>query len=366
MKLAKILLFTLSPLLFIQCQREGIQLNGKIANAANMKAEMEMLLLNGNSIAKGKADIDSGGNFKIDLKEKLDPGLYRIKIGIKPIFLIFDGKESDVSIEGDFNTIEKFEAKIEGSKTCEYYTKSMKSFVLNPTMPTTDIEKMVLEAPTAICAAIISFQTLPTPDASSLVFLKKVKEKLDREAPNTNYSIHYTQGIAQLEREIMGSGGVNIGSMAPDIALPDPKGVVRKLSDLRGKLVLLDFWASWCRPCRMENPNVVKAYNKYKSKGFTVFSVSLDGISLQNRSRMEPASVEKALVDAKRNWTDAIKQDGLPWENHVSDLQQWDAAPAVQYGVQSIPQTFLIDKDGKIISVNPRANLEQELEKFLK
>ncbi len=121
---------------------------------------------------------------------------------------------------------------------------------------------------------------------------------------------------------------------APEIAQTDTAGVVRKLSDLKGKYVLLDFWASWCGPCRKENPNVVNLYKKYHDKGFEVFSVSLDR--------------------DKAPWIKAIHDDGLLWSNHVSDLQYWSNAAARAYGVQSIPRTMLIDKQGVIIAQNLR------------
>jgi thiol-disulfide isomerase/thioredoxin len=122
--------------------------------------------------------------------------------------------------------------------------------------------------------------------------------------------------------------------MAPEIAFPNPDGETIKLSSLKGKLVLLDFWASWCKPCRMENPNVVRMYNKYKDKGFEVFSFSLD-------------------KDLSR-WKNAIKQDGLIWPNHASDLKGWNTATIPMYGFNGIPFTVLIDKDGKIIETNLR------------
>jgi len=133
---------------------------------------------------------------------------------------------------------------------------------------------------------------------------------------------------------------LGIGDKAPEITMKDPQGNVRKLSDLRGKVVLIDFWASWCRPCRMENPNVVKTYNEYKDvrfkngNGFEVFSVSLD----QNKIK----------------WEQGIKQDGLVWKNHVSDLQGWGNAAGQTYGVNSIPATYLIDGEGNIIKKNLR------------
>ena len=134
------------------------------------------------------------------------------------------------------------------------------------------------------------------------------------------------------------------GQPAPDIALPNPNGTVRKLSDLRGKVVLIDFWASWCKPCRRENPNVVRMYNKYKNRGFEIYGVSLD----RNKTA----------------WVNAIRQDNLGWI-HVSDLKFWNSAAAQLYRVRSIPFTVLVDENGKIIAKNLRGQaLEQKLEEI--
>lgn len=134
--------------------------------------------------------------------------------------------------------------------------------------------------------------------------------------------------------------GLNLGNEAPEIELKNPNDKLIKLSGLRGKLVLLDFWASWCGPCRFENPAVVKAYKLYKDKkfnggnGFTVYSVSLD------------AHAEL--------WKKAIEKDGLIWEYHVSDLMGWYNAAAAKYGVTSIPANFLLNEKGIIIAKNLR------------
>ncbi|MBY0427067.1 MAG: AhpC/TSA family protein, partial [Cytophagales bacterium] len=129
------------------------------------------------------------------------------------------------------------------------------------------------------------------------------------------------------------------GEIAPEIALEDTAGKELKLSSLRGKIVLIDFWASWCGPCRMENPNVVQAYNKFKEKGFEILSVSLD--------------------NNKFKWLQAIKSDRMTWK-HVSDLKGWQSSAANLYSVKSIPSTFLLDKEGKIIAKNLRGRALEE------
>ncbi|MFD0794671.1 redoxin domain-containing protein [Mucilaginibacter litoreus] len=138
-----------------------------------------------------------------------------------------------------------------------------------------------------------------------------------------------------------------IGAIAPDFTQNDINGKPVTLSSFKGKYVLLDFWASWCPPCRQENPNVVKLYNKYRGKNFTVLGVSLD------------------KVDGKAAWLAAIKSDGLTW-TQVSDLQYWNNMAARLYNVQSIPQNFLIDPQGKIVAKNLRGDdLDAKLEELL-
>ncbi len=134
---------------------------------------------------------------------------------------------------------------------------------------------------------------------------------------------------------------IKTGQVAPDFTQPTPEGENLSLSDLRGKVVLVDFWASWCKPCRRENPNVVRVYDKYKDKGFEILGVSLD---------------------AKREaWLGAIEQDQLGWM-HVSDLEFWNNAAAQTYGVRGIPYTVLVDTEGKIIAQNLRGpSLEAKL-----
>ncbi len=128
-----------------------------------------------------------------------------------------------------------------------------------------------------------------------------------------------------------------VGTMAMDFTQNDVNDKAVKLSDFRGKYILIDFWASWCVPCRVENPHLVKAYSQYKDKNFTILSVSLDN------------------PGKKQDWLDAIAKDGLIW-NHVSDLQGWKNEAAVMYGIKGVPASFLIDPSGKIIAKRLRGN----------
>jgi len=163
---------------------------------------------------------------------------------------------------------------------------------------------------------------------------EKVSIELEKAYPNSSQTQNLKGTITQLKTQRQATKTVAIGSEAPDFEIPKPDGTMIKLSDLRGQYVLLDFWASWCRPCRGENPNVLATYKKYKDKGFTVFQVALD--------------------KTKEAWLQAIEQDGLGEWNHASDLQYWNCAPAKMYNVRGIPASFLIDPDGKIIATNLR------------
>jgi thiol-disulfide isomerase/thioredoxin len=183
---------------------------------------------------------------------------------------------------------------------------------------------------TNMYSSIMAIQALD-PDKYSELY-KSLDAGLSKKFPNDKNVIMFHEVV---ERML----STNVGQFAPEISLPSPEGKEIALSSLKGKLVLIDFWASWCGPCRKEMPNVIKIYSKFKNKGFEIYGVSLD--------------------QDKEKWMEAITKDGINWPQ-VSDLKYWDNVAARIYNVQGIPYTVLIDKDGKIIAKNLRG---QELEK---
>jgi thiol-disulfide isomerase/thioredoxin len=165
-------------------------------------------------------------------------------------------------------------------------------------------------------------------------------EGLWNKYPNSSYIKAFHEGVQSQKK-------VAVGTMAPEINMNTPEGKPLALSSLHGKVILLDFWASWCAPCRAENPNVVKAYQKYKSKGFDIYSVSLD--------------------KDKDKWIAAIQKDGLAWKNHVCDFNSWQSPVVAEFNFNGIPANFLLDKNGKILAKNLRGDaLDKKLEEILK
>lgn len=190
-----------------------------------------------------------------------------------------------------------------------------------------------------------------------LALFKQVRDDLRKVMPRSGFFAMFRDQVDRLEQQEIAmkmqeeemkrlSNLLPVGSVAPEIRQATPEGGSFALSELRGKVVLIDFWASWCRPCRIENPNVKLVYEKYRKKGFEILGVSLD--------RTQDA------------WIKAIQDDGLPWK-HVSDLGFWNNAAAQEYGVSSIPFTVLVDREGRIIEKGLRAEqLDGKLAELLK
>jgi peroxiredoxin len=303
-----------------------------------------------------------------------EPGLYRLHFNDNK-FILLSVDKGNIKITGDWNGIENY--TVAGSPGTEHLRQFLRVFrdkvrdfnTMNMVLDTLrargndsllalaqkNYQEMNQEftqlienyadttpyQPNAVFAARI------LNPSSEGVFLNAFSQSLGKRFPDTKMSREFNEYFAKINLRNNGPAparpqNVEAGAMAPEVNLPMPNGTVVALSSLRGKYVLLDFWASWCGPCRAENPNVVAAYKKYKDKNFTVFGVSLD--------------------HNKDKWEEAIKDDGLDW-TQVSDLKGWSSVAAVTYSVQSIPSNFLIGPDGHILARNLRG---EQLEDMLK
>lgn len=335
-------------------------------------------------ITIGKTKTDSAGQFSLTPNSPLKKGYYQILIDKRrPIVVVTDSTESvfvtaNVGEGRRYLTNSEIKGSTSSSKLNDYYDIIMplQSAIEENQKKTrtasgeerSALEKEVLGIINQIDSITKDYINTNKGDACTLAALENLNPKtrgdiyksvladVKEELGKTSYyrMLNEKYRSASNPRTLKNqpppqrqkkNSKYGVGDVAPDIVMDDPNGVTRRLSDLKGKVVLIDFWASWCGPCRRENPHVVHAYNKYNSKGFEVFSVSLDS--------------------DKNRWMSAIQQDGLIWPNHVSDLQGWRNQASKGYGVSSIPHTVLVGKDGVIIGTHLRgAALEAELKKI--
>lgn len=368
-----------------------IQINGDISGADGQWARL-LSFEGGKEVMIDSAQITSG-KFTVQTKTN-QLREYILLIGQAEMPIVFFGDESNevVNIKGSVPGVGE-NYTIEGSESGEEireYLNFLKEFYeteqnyyanLNTTPPgdTVKIKEIIgkldsisaiqrlwaidhiNENPSSPTNWLLLRELFPASglmgfDPNDISYFEKVSGALREKYPYSEYPDFIDKDIANIESQIEAmnnpqpqptqGNSPKIGDVAPDISLPDVNDNMLSLSSLKGKVVLIDFWASWCRPCRSENPNVVRMYEMYKDKGFTVFSVSLD--------------------EEEGAWKKAIEMDNLSWPNHVSDLKGWSSSAAALYGVMSIPTTFLIDQQGVVIGTNLRgAELEQKLQEVL-
>lgn len=318
-----------------------------------------------------KIPADKKGNFSYNGKLPFED-FYLLRVGNQNINLILRDK-SDLKIYGDGNKIREFCNIIGSDESKAFFDFSL---VADKWKMKSDSAMAVLQKDPSKEKAINDymqgqfmnyqqeFQNFVNSNQNSPVLILALNSidkeqnfkdyenlmlQVQKSFPNSPTVKSYFQNYLAQKQKIEDEMLLAPGKIAPDfeeqLAKPIKNKNTLKLSDLRGKVVLIDFWASWCGPCRRENPNVVKTYEKYSKEGFTILSVSLD--------------------TDKSKWLDAIQKDNLTWANHVSDLGGWNSKIARLYQVSSVPFTVLIDREGKIIKTNLRGEaLEGELAKI--
>ncbi|MVN75802.1 redoxin domain-containing protein [Hymenobacter sp. HMF4947] len=351
---------------------EGYEINGQFKNVPVGTTLHLSELTSSQFVERGTAKTDAQGKFTFKGTLPVAAAVYQLKVDEpNQVLLVLDNK-SRVTLAGDAKSLPATYS-VKGSKDSELMqqltrhltaskvqmealgkrynaagqagqTDSLpaieKRFYVVQGRSAARTRSLIRREATSVAAgfATLSFVN-PDEDFAFADSIAAVQRKAQPGSP-------FTQALTERLEPLRATA---IGTNAPEINLATPGGTPLSLKSLRGKYVLVDFWASWCGPCRQENPNVVKAYNQFKDKGkgFTVYSVSLD--------------------DDKDRWTKAIAADGLLWPNHVSDLKKWQNAAASAYGVQAIPQSFLLDPTGKIIAKNLRGEaLQAKLAEVLK
>jgi peroxiredoxin len=368
--------FLFSLVLFASCQTNdnSFTVKGSIANMPKQLIYLEELSVNPTILTIDSANSDDKGNFEMSGKA-IEPGLYRLRFqGNQFIMLSIDkgvvkvtsdwsnlaqytviGSPSSSSLQGflqyirnslqDFNTLSVVidSMRARGNDSLLKKAKAdMEDMNVKLTQYVESYSDTTHYLPNAVFA--VSMLNPATETAYLKTFSQSILTRFPKSELAKTFSNKLTQALTGNTAEK--KGNEIIGQTAPEINLPSPSGKNISLSSLKGKYVLVDFWASWCGPCRAENPNVVEAYKKFKDKNFTILGVSLD--------------------NDKEKWMKAVADDNLTW-NHVSDLQGWESIAARTYNVQSIPTNFLINPEGKIIATNLRgAELEATLEQTLK
>jgi thiol-disulfide isomerase/thioredoxin len=307
------------------------------------------------------AGVSEKGFYRLKLDDKtfflflLEPGQYTadIDVSAKEPFKISGSKEND-EFQTAFKEIGNVQRELQGwNMAYQMYgqqgvSQDTMAFIMQQLQNTSaKFQTIIVDSAAKAKSPLVALFYITNGQIEK--FPKEnfaVVQRLEKELPNSSYTKDfraiYTKYEEQMKQqtEMKNAPPIAVGQPAPEIDLKTPDGKNIKLSSLKGKVVLLDFWASWCGPCRMEMPNVVEAYKKYKDKGFTVYSVSLD---------------KEAGA-----WKNAIHNLGMTWENQVSDLKFWQCEAAVRYGVQGIPAAFLLDKNGVIVATNLRGEALQQ------
>ncbi len=374
----KIAFFLLFTDLLVGCGTEKqksttFELKGTLSNSLGGETVYFEELSPTGKLLLDSTKLDDKGNFSF-AKVSPSAGFYRVKINEANFAMLILDSSQKITLTGDFKDlgnsykaegspdtkvflelndlgkiiqmrVDSFQQVFQGliatgkrdSLTMDSINKALEPAYMKMIAAHQKLVSEVVIKNAGSLAALVGIQQLNPDDYMDLY--KKVYADLSKRFPGSKY-------LLNLKKNVESYGKVTDGVLAPDFTLTTNEGKPMALSSLRGKIVLIDFWASWCGPCRKENPNVINVYKNFHAKGFEILGVSLD--------------------DKKDKWLDAIAKDGLPWY-HVSDLKGWESDVAKLYGVDAIPFTVLLDKEGKIIAKGLRGkNLEAKLEQLFK
>ncbi len=382
MKLIMYLSIAFAALMMLACNQKSKEgaftLHGQVKNIPDQQVYLEQLyfsqqdpqVLDTAEVKSGKFQLSSVAN---------EEGLYRIRFQNMNSGFVFINDKPDINFTADINDV-----SLEGPVFTSPANTALKQLIINidgqrrqlvAASDAIDSLKKINGSDSLLAVETIKLRGINDKfnqfitkyiDTSSQpvvtmfalgytqsidpALLKPIVPTLTKRFPNhqgiAGIVTQFNQMIAEMENPQQSTGQVGVGSMAPELTMNDEQGKPFSLSSLKGKYVLVDFWASWCAPCRGENPNVVEAYNKFKDKNFTILGVSLD--------------------DNKDKWVKAIKDDGLVWK-HVSDLKGWQSASTQIFGFNAIPYNILIDPQGKIIASGLRESaLHTKLAEVLK
>jgi thiol-disulfide isomerase/thioredoxin len=368
-KIVSIFLFLI---FFSACNPAGgsdkYSIQGTVKNHAAKSILLEKLGLQQMTVVDS-AILDGKGFFQMDgISEE---GFYRLKLDEKTFFLFLlepaaqepfkiTGSKDNEEFQTAFKEIGNVQRELQAWNTAyqmygqQGVSQDTMAFIMQQLqMTSAKFQSIIVDSAAKARSPLVALFYITNAQIDK--FPKEslaVIQRLEKEIPASTYTKEfraiYTKYEQQMNQQaaMQNAPAVGIGQPAPEIDLKTPEGKSVKLSSLKGKIVLLDFWASWCGPCRMEMPNVVAAYKKYKDKGFTIYSVSLD--------------------KEANAWKNSISNLGMTWEANVSDLKFWQSEAAVRYGVQGIPAAFLLDKNGVIVATNLRgAALDQKIAELI-
>ncbi|MFN8239142.1 MAG: TlpA disulfide reductase family protein [Bacteroidales bacterium] len=387
MKKATLLVLTIL-MIISGCKSTSVKVSGKLDNPIK-DGYLFLAEIRENSVNNiDSVRLSEAGTFSFSTETEI-PRLYVIRTAYDNYFMFAAEPGDNITVEAAYNRLSDPES-VKGSETNQKlmdYNKALKGTigklqsltdVFNQNADNPNIEKVVntLDSTaqvyvgdlnkytkkfiddnlTSLVSLVALYQRVSTQKSvldpvEDIRYFIKVDSSLFRLYPESEPVKALHMQVQELVTSVNAQTGGNVllepGTIPPDITLPSPSGESISLSSTRGKIVLLDFWAAWCPPCRKENPNLVMAYNKYHGKGFEIFQVSLD--------------------KTKEDWTRAIQTDNLGRWIHVSDLQYWNSEVVKRYKVESIPFNLLLDKDGRIIAMNLRGpKLEEKLSELFK